>query len=151
MTPTELDQFKSIVRSEKFVNYGEFVSYMYNHNEQTMRYIWNHQNALAKSDKMLPTEWLFTGWNNAKISLYLDRSVSYFETYNNALIINMGTSYLLEGIETLLNDFTEVLSQLESFEYKYHYDNAIAVAQPVLNELHRIKHLITTASAKAAQ
>ena len=151
MTPTELDQFKSILRSEKFVNYGEFVSHMYNHNEQVMRYVWNHQNALAKSDKMLPTEWLFTGWNNAKISLYLDRSVSYFETYNNALIINMGTSYLLEGIETLLNDFTEVLSQLESFEYKYHYDNAIAVAQPVLNELHRIKHLITTASAKAAQ
>lgn len=147
MTPTELDQFKSILRSEKFVNYGEFVSYMYNHNEQVMRYVWNHQNALAKSDKMLPTEWLFTGWNNAKISIYLDRAVSYFETYNNALIINMGTSYLLDGIQALLNDFSEALSELESFEYKYHYDNAIAVAQPVLNELHRIKHLLTTTSA----
>lgn len=147
MTPTNLDQFSGIVRAKKFVSYGVFVSHMYDKNEQAMRYFWNHQNALAKSDKIVPSEWLFTGWNIAKISIYMDRAVNYFETYNNALIINMGTSYLLEGIETLLNLFGEALSELESFEYKYHHDNAVAVAQPVLNELHRIKHLLTTTSA----
>ena len=147
MTPTELDQFKSIVRAKNFASYSVFVSHMYDKNEDVMRYVWNHQNALAKSDKIVPSEWLLAGWNIAKISIYLDRAVSYFETYNNALIINMGTEYLLGGIETLLNHFSEALSELESFEYKYHYDNAIAVAQPVLNELHRIKHLLTTTSA----
>ena len=147
MTPTNLEQFSGIVRAKKFVSYSVFVSHMYDKNEDVMRYVWNHQNALAKSDKIVPSEWLFAGWNIAKISIYMDRAVGYFETFNNALIINMGTAYLLDGIDALLNDFTEVLSELESFEYKYHYDNAIAVAQPVLNELHRIKHLLTTTSA----
>lgn len=147
MTPTNLDQFSSVVRAKKFASYSEFVSHMYDKNEHVMRYVWNHQNALAKSDKVVPSNWLFAGWNIAKISIYMDRAISYFETYNDALIINMGTGYLLGGIEALLNSFTEVLSELESFEYRYHYDNAVAVAQPVLNELHRIKHLLTTTSA----
>lgn len=141
MSQINLEQFRSVIRAEKFVSYSAFVDHLYDLNEKTMVFNWNHQQALAKTTNLVPFSWKEIGWANAKIILYIDRAVQLFEHYNQYRTGVNTSSHIKQGVEGLLESFTEVLSQLETFEISYHYTNAVALAQPVLNELHKIKQL----------
>lgn len=143
MSVINLDQFRSIKRETSAPSYSCFVDRIYDQNSAVFEALWlehiKKPTALAKDTIIRPLEWHYSEWACSKITINLDAAVSLFDTYNYAVINSMDLTYYKQRAEQLLITFDEVLTQLESFEYKYHYHNAVAVSQLVIETLKQIK------------
>lgn len=150
MSVINLDQFRSIKRENSAPSFGCFVKNVYDQNSAAFEAAWlEHAKkhvALAKSTNNLefirvlkPYSWHEAEWACSKITITLNAAVSFFEFYNHAVSNSADMKYYKDRAEALLNTFDELLTQLESFEYKYHYHNAVAVSQLVIDTLKQIK------------
>ena len=145
MSIINLDQFRSIKRETSAPSYSCFVERIYAQNAAVFEALWlehiKKHTALAKDTIIKPMDWHYSEWACSKITLNLNAAVRVFDTYNYAIINNMDLTYYKQRAEQLLITFDGVLTQLESFEYKYHYHNAVAVSQLVIETLKQIKQL----------